>query len=279
MNKVWPSVDPLSEWKKGFFGWVHRHRSLAIQLLTESGLAAVLWKGLGWRAGVAVVVCCLPATVFFALERRYWIRELSIGADFHKIAHFMRDEVAELRRLARQADQGQYLYAFGQIHAKLCERIARYFQSATNDPTVNCAIRLSVDEGSGPVYKTVGRSLGMDPQRAARSVPIPVGEGLARTLRDHNHLGVCHIRDIKEAIEAKWWMQCPSDAFADVKVLMAAPINWDHHTTGQRVMGGILYITSRRDNLRARHVEPIKAFADLLGSVYPAVTGTPQYQE
>jgi hypothetical protein len=280
-NKVWRSVDPLSSWKKGFVGWLHRHHSIALQIITETGLAAFLWKKVGWQAGIIAAACCVPATVFVVLERRYWIRELQIGSDFHKIAHFMRDEIGDLRRLANEPDQGRYLYAYGQVHAKLCDRIARYFQSATNDSTVNCAIRLAVADGANVVYKTVGRSIGMDEQREQRSVPIPVDQGLARTLRDHNHLGVCHIRDIAEAIAANWWMPCPSDAFEDVRVVMAAPINWcaDEAGAQTKVMGGILYVTSRRDNLRQRHVEPLKAFADLLGSVYPAITGKPQYQE
>jgi hypothetical protein len=275
-NKVWRSVDPLSEWKKGLVGWIHRHRGVVFQLATESGVAGYFWKSRqDWRLAVAVLACCSPATFFFTLERRYWIRELHIGADFHKVTHFLRDEVAKLRRLARQHDQGAYVNAYGELHAKICDRLALYFRSSTNDTTVNCALRLAVDEGGGVVYKTVGRSIGMDEQRDARSKSIPVDQGLARKLRDHDHLGVCHIRDIKEAIEDGWWMACPSDEFDDVKVVMAAPVNWYDSATHKKSMGGIFYVTSRRDNLGARLVEPIKAFADLLGSVYPSVTGRP----
>lgn len=277
-NQVWRSVDPLTEWKSGFVGLVHRTIAIVVQVAAETGLTAFLWKKYGWVAALAALVCCLPMTFFVILERRYWIRELITGVDFHKVAHYMRDEVASMRKMILQVDQGQYVYAYEQLHGKLCNHIARYFQGATKDPTVNCAIRLAVDEGAGVGYKTVGRSIGMDDQRAARSLPIPVNQGLARTLMDNHHLGVCHIVDIEEAIRMGWWMRCPSDLFPDVKVVMAAPINW-YDESGKKSMGGILYVTSRRDNLAARHVEPLKGFADLLGFVYPAVTGKPQIQE
>jgi hypothetical protein len=270
---MWPSVDPYEDWKEGPAKLL-RYRHLAVLVLVDSGLAVGLWNLMGPSVGIPIVVCSLMAAAMFFYLKRRWIQELQVGIAFHAACHFVRDSAAQLERLFTEGKKTEYFSEYGRLHDALANIIADYFHFATRDSTVACAIRLVMgSDNATAAYVTKGRSLGMEPNRKDVSVPIPVDKGLAKKLRVEDHRGVCHITDIGEAIKDGWWMPCPSDNFPDVKYLMVAPINW-YDRTGKKAMGGILYVTSRRDNLAARHVEPTKAFADLLGMIYPAVTGT-----
>lgn len=59
----------------------------------------------------------------------------------------------------------------------------------------------------------------------------------------------------------------------DVKTLMVAPINGlDTLRKKERVMVGLLYVTSKRDSFRSEHIEPLSAIADMLGIAVPQIT-------
>jgi hypothetical protein len=109
----------------------------------------------------------------------------------------------------------------------------------------------------------------MEPTRKENSEPIPADKGLASALRQKGNLGVFIIRDIAEAVDSGMWMKTKNDSLPDVRTLMVAPINgWEH---GEKVMIGILYVTSRKNPFAPAHTLPSKAIADLLGLVYPIV--------
>lgn len=110
-------------------------------------------------------------------------------------------------------------------------------------------------------FATKGRSEGMASRRAENTRAIFDRHGIARKLRDERHKGVFHLVDLEEAKKDRFWLPCPSDDYPDAKTLMVAPINW--HQIGvdgrqQKVMGGMLFVTSWRDNLGHRTVEPLK---------------------
>lgn len=275
---MWASVDPYKDWMQGLAKYL-RYRWIVPLVLIDSGLATYLWKTLGPSIGIPIVVCSVFLGLTFYYLKRLWIQELEIGVAFHAACHYVRDSAAKLEQLFTEGKKTEYFSEYDRLHDALANVIADYFQFATRDSMVACAIRLvKGSDKTNAAYVTKGRSLRMEQIRKEVTQPIPWDKGLARKLRDEEHKGVCHIVDIKEAITNNWWMACPSDKFPDVKCLMVAPINW-FDRTGKKAMGGILYVTSRRDNLAARHVEPTKAFADLLGMIYPAVTGTFQREE
>jgi len=63
----------------------------------------------------------------------------------------------------------------------------------------------------------------------------------------------------------------PTDSFTDIKTLMIAPING--YIDEEKGMVGILYVTSAENPFMQMHLEPLMAFADSLGLVYPFITG------
>jgi hypothetical protein len=277
-NRMWPSVDPYEDWKYGP-AQLARYRFLAPLILVDCGGLSYAWsRGIGFFA--PALACSLPLIGLAFFLRGHWIKELKVGVAFHATCHHIRDSAASLERLFASGETQEYSFEYSKLHDALSNRMATYFKCATRDSTVECAIRLARNADDGSVeYVTKGRSDGMDPHRKDISTPIPWEKGLARKLRDNGERGVCHVVDIPDAVRNGWWMQCPSDRFSDVKFLMVAPINWYDHRKGAKVMGGMLFVTSRRNNLAARHVEPTKGFADLLGMIYPSVTGTFQREE
>lgn len=112
----------------------------------------------------------------------------------------------------------------------------------------------------------------MDPSRPRSTQPIPSDVGIAKSLADQDLEGVFLIPDIAKAIADKLWMRTTNDDLPDVKTLMVAPINAVQQ--GQRVMIGILYLTSKEAGENAlvpADTIPLKAFADALGLVYPLI--------
>lgn len=94
-------------------------------------------------------------------------------------------------------------------------------------------------------------------------------EGIALALRQKGIKGVFLIPEIDVAINCGYWKETPNDKLPDVKTLMVAPVNgWDGEN---KVMLGILYVTSRNNPFVARHTLPLKAFADILGLAYPSL--------
>jgi hypothetical protein len=120
-------------------------------------------------------------------------------------------------------------------------------------------------------YVTVGRSSNLNPKRKNITVPIEDDAGIAGLLRKRDQAGVSIIRSIPEATKYGAWVKCPSDELPDIKTVMVVPING--YIGGVKTMIGILYITSPKNPFMQMHVEPAMAFADVLGCVYPVITG------
>ncbi len=269
------SADPLEAWKEGW-GWVGRIRAITLTVLLNIALGIVSYWGVGLSVAVVFVpiaVCCV--LVFLTIRKRR-IRDVNLGVRLHSLCHSIRDDVASILNAAIRADTreqvGEYREKLRRFHSDIVEWIALYFQVLVGDQSVNCAIRLAIERDRERLYVTVGRSKGMDTYRRESSQPIPSDKGIARALRDKNHRGVCIIRSITQAVSDGIWERTQTDDLHDVRTLMVAPIN-GYDIGGEKSMVGILYVTSARDPFHQIHIEPIKAVADLLGLVYPTITG------
>ena len=84
-------------------------------------------------------------------------------------------------------------------------------------------------------------------------------------------MGCYIINDIPKAIETGIWMETGTDNLPDIRSVMIVPIN--SRIGGQKQMIGILYVSSAGQPFMQLYIEPLMAFADLLGLVYPMIVG------
>jgi hypothetical protein len=147
------------------------------------------------------------------------------------------------------------------------QRIADFFQVLVSDPSINCAVRLSVD-GKEKSYVTVGRSSGMDSTRETHTEPIPASRGLPAKLTSAKYSGVFLINDIQKAIETGDYLELPNDRLPDCNSAIIGPINgW---SDGNKEMVGILSVFSRdKGRFEQWHTTSFKAVVDILGLAYP----------
>jgi hypothetical protein len=265
--KHYVSVDPSSEWKRGWIGHLIKWHGLAF-----SGLVDIVGSGLLlWFTHWSLSLIALAAGVFLICwlltVRHYSLQRLESDQSLHAFFHQSRDDIA---RLPPPGDP-EYRRSLDWFHRNTAQRLAKFFRERTGDKAVNCAIRLAQAGAEQEEYATVARSEGMDVSRQDNTVPIPSNKGLALALREGGQVGVYIIRDISKEVGGALWFGTKNDALPDVRALMAAPINgWDD---GTKAMLGILYVTSPKDIFEPGDTLPLKALADYLGLVYPMVLG------
>lgn len=237
-------------------------------------------KKIGLWAAVAVGVGLTSVVVGLLVFRFVRKRTLRTRIRFHRFCHWLRDETRTIQHAAQAGAFDRYSSAMERFHARAANLIAAYFRTMVGDSTVNCAVRLLLEDPadqSGYAYTTLGRSDEMNPERETLSHPIPSDQGIALKLRRQNQLGVVIVRSIDAAVAEGWWKPCPTDSLTDVTTCMVAPINTPSRDGGREMLG-ILYVTSRHDSFRMRHVEPMKGIADLLGMTYPSLALAPTSQ-
>jgi hypothetical protein len=270
-HNTWvPSVDPAEAWSEGL-GQFARVRTIVGSIVSEGGLTVLLFMKAHPAYGYSGIVLTIATAIGLIAYRKFLFSAVASGARLHEICHYIRDESGLILQSTSPAELAQYRERYRQFHGRVAETIASYFRAIANDPKICCAIRLADTGGGKQEYITAGRSTGMDPNRSSMSEPVKHDEGIAELLRKKGQMGVCFIHDIKEAAERNWWKECKSDKLKDVKTLIIAPING--FIGGTKSMVGMLYVTSPNDSFRLTHAEPMKAFADLLGAVYPLITG------
>jgi hypothetical protein len=268
-SRLVKAADENQDWKEGL-GFFIKAPGLILEVVTGSSGTAIIEK-IGSREGA---ITCAAVTLFGFLMlmwlRAYRIRVLKTGIRLHDLCHKMRDLTIEIRSLARVGDVGRYKQSFDNFPQEVCKGIANFFGAMLKRDSIGCAIRLAdADETGTQVYRTVGRA-NMREGRKQGSEPISSEEGIARRIRQEpNCQGVHIIPTIADAKAKGWWKECPNDGLPDIKSLMVAPINGK--IRDERSMIGILYVTCSCDVFRNRHVEPMMAFADLLGMVYPSI--------
>lgn len=273
-------VTATSEDWQAHFEWFLRWWSIGGAALIDTGIVAYLWKEHQQLAIFAIAVGVAVCGILISL-RLVRARTAKIGAAFHRFSHLMRDEFGEIHALAKAGRSDGYTERLRQIHNHVAESLAVFFRAFVGDASVNCAIRISKEESDNRVYPTVGRSAGMEPNRKKNSIPVPHDQGVAGKLSRHKEQGVVFVYSIQEAIKEKWWpadkdeRMLPNDKLPDVKTMMIAPINGVVEV--EPTMLGILYVTSgwsaRFSPFTIIHMDTMRAFADLLGALYPHIHG------
>jgi hypothetical protein len=266
------ATDEERDWLEDW-GWLGRLRWIAavsgLDLVTVAGAA----RKVGWAGSAVAGTVLTLLVILLAVFRKLRKNVLRIRIRFHELCHWFRDESRTIQMAAQSGKLEKYSTLVELFPGGAADRVANYFRALCNDETVNCAIRVCMADpsaSSGFVYVTVGRSSQMSTQRKAISVPLPSDQGIAKKLREENQLGVGIVRSIDRAAAEGWWKPCPTDKLPDVTSCMVAPINTPTENGG-RSMLGILYVTSKHDTFRRRHVEPMKGVADLLGMTYLSI--------
>lgn len=260
------SVDPSNEWKRGIVGQLVRVSGIVATIGADGLLSAASFVWLHWTVGAIVVAAGIFLVIWLITVRYYRIQRAESDQSLHFFFHENRDHLAKL--VTANSDE-EYRHFLDEFHRQTVQRLALFFRDRVGDRTINCAIRLAERKDGHDQYATVARSDGMDPCRNIHTQPIPHDKGLALALMNHELQGVFIVRDIPLAAKGPFWYGTKNDHLTDVKTVMAAPINgWEN---GKKVMLGILFISSKNDVFHEGHTLPLKAFADYLGYVYPAI--------
>jgi len=271
------SIDPNEEWKRGARFFLRRC-GIALAGVIDIVLTVLSHFLLGWQVAAIVLATGLLVSAALVLLRYVGIRDYWLGVNLHLLLHSLRDEAEKvILPLSEEADPvagvAKYRERYAAYHNEIAERVAIFFRCLVRDQTINCAIRLAAIREGKRVYVTWGRSKNMDPNRRERSVPVPTEGSIAAALMRHEERGVYYVSNVREVSEEDKkdkWRDDPNTQLKDVTSLMVAPIN--AHGSGRKFMLGLLYVTSRKPVLCSLCVEPLKAFADVLGFVYPRIT-------
>lgn len=259
-------VDPDVAWRVGVRRFI-RWRWLVGYFLGSLGLssvAAFLLKH-PWL-GAVILAAVLPTVIVLGVLRRLLFRRTVMHRDMHSLVHQVRDISGRAEAAKSEGDEDSVLSAFFEFTNVVAEGIAEYFRVFMNyDKTVHCCIRFLTTDG----YETLGRSHGMNPERAKMSIPIPPDQGIPGWFLDNDPRGIIIVHDIEAEAERGRWYRTPTDRFEDVKTMMIAPING--YVRGDLVFLGLLFITSPRDPFTEMHALPLKGLADLLGAAYPCL--------
>lgn len=270
-----PFVDPDKDIGKAI-GWLFRYRGLAVQMSIDLvGIGVTFWLSGNWVLIGSVVIVCLAVLFTSFGVRLVRLKIVRLGQNFHAVAHLIRDVSKKLPgALARAGDDlTAYDAEYMAWNQEVADRIARFFETLIGERSVGCAIRCASGVGGrGHSFVTIARSQEMwKDKREVQSKPIPEDTGVARVLRQKDRYGVFFVWDIAEARKNEdVWYRTPTDDLPDVKQVMVAPING--YIRGDREMLGLLYVTTRRRQLRINWAVHLMGFADMLGLVWPLVT-------
>ncbi|MFC1769645.1 GAF domain-containing protein, partial [Nitrospirota bacterium] len=154
-------------------------------------------------------------------------------------------------------------------YLKECSNNVRnYYVKLLSDDTVSVAIRLATRDSkpsNAVVYRTYGRSTGLNPNRQNTSEDISINEGIPRYLADQDFKGVLMYNNIEEAARIGAFKKTRNEEKykEEVVSMMVAPLNsWS--VTKQKMIG-IIYVTSRKNNaFSVKHVDSMRFMADLV---------------
>lgn len=258
-----------------------RFRGLAIFLGIDSVFAfATLLTNYPEVAHVFIAPGALYVAYWYT-KREAIRREIGLFWRLHQLAENFRSEGWKLASPPQDNEHDVEIYAMNYINFNqtVVDDIATFFRKLLNDDSACCAIRLlHPSESQAPevndeqisarlVFKTIARSSGLSKDRGRDSEDLQPDEGIALALRSRKNSGVYVIRDFEKA---EVWKVSPNDARPDIRKLLVAPIN--QCESDRKQMLGMLFVTTAEGDFKKRHVEPLKAFADLLGFVYPLIT-------
>jgi hypothetical protein len=282
------SVDSFSEGesalKSGVIGFFSGKLGVLSTILITGTLAGTPWwwpeklsipSELVFSTKIFVIViflligCILTGGIFYLRHRS--IRSLDTKALLHSLAHSLRDYQSGLFNSRAQGEEA-ILENFRNHVVDLCEYIKDYFVLMTYDKSINCAIRLAVEidepDGIQIVYKTYGRSSGLNQARAETTEDIPANRGIPRYLIEEKECkGVLRYNDLNEAMKNGIFQKTKNEEEypEEIKTLFVAPMSaWDGK---KRSMIGLMYITSRKKNVfKHKHVDCMRFVTDLSAS-------------
>jgi len=221
----------------------------------------------------SVIIGVLAIAGLIYLRKRT-IRSLDIKYKLHELAHYLRDKQAgtyeKYKRIINHVDIKTENLGFCEFANSICELIKSYFCVLTKDSTVAVSIRLAIkvqSEGINKyVYKTIGRSSGLNKERSKTSEDIAANEGIPRFLyEEKNSVGVLLYNDINEAAKIGAFKLTKNEILYphEIKTMMVAPINgWDGN---EKNLIGILFVSSRKDGIFSqKYVDSILFIADLI---------------
>ena len=197
----------------------------------------------------------------------------------HQLAHYLRDRNVKGEELAiekKGLSKTQTEDSFLTFCNEICNYSRAYFRELIKDNTVECAIRLADKHTDDPsdqniFYCTAGRSQGFNPGRDEASEPIPANRGVpCFFLRQKCH-GVLIYHDLKKSADNGTFIITENEKryHNDLKTLMVAPINgW---TGKHKSMIGLLYVTSKGNPFRVKHVDSMRLIADMLAKAIPRI--------
>ena len=117
------------------------------------------------------------------------------------------------------------------------------------------------------LYITRVRTSGLNKNRETTSEPIIANQGIPRYLIEKGCQEILIYVDINEAIELGLFKKTKSEEKYpnEIKTMIVCPLNaWDG---SRKSMIGILYITSRKDNVFSeKHVDSARFIADTLAN-------------
>jgi hypothetical protein len=275
--KIYQSANEA--WKLGFLGFFVRVRGM---LITAAVTLATMGSPWWWPkqlipaqlptisplylAFVILLFGALAIVTMFYLRKRS-VRSLNIKMHLHNIAHELRDQQTRLYRkiMNKHLWDSDALTAFAN---SLCDQIKPFFTELTYDSTIETAIRLAEEvedeDGLRIIYKTYGRSSGLDKSRNCTSESIKSTEGIPHLLNEsHKCKVVLKLNDIEEASKCGAFKKTKNEEKFphEIATLFATPINaWDGK---KESMIGILYITSRKKkSLHPKHIDSVRFLAD-----------------
>ncbi len=291
-------VDGYNSWKLGILGFLAQLRGhvtsiiLGIPLMGTpfwwpsdwSSQATVNIGGLIGRSSLVGLLMCILCFIYL---RRRSVRSLAVKASLHDMSHHLRDQISELFRRTsgscgkpKKSDapaEARNIVSFAHSFA---DKTRDHFRLLTGDSTIECAIRLAHQYplsggGNKLMYRTVGRSSGLNPKRKASSQPIPFDSGIPKFFRsEHGGQGVLFYSEITKAIAQGAFLKTANEeTFSEeIVTMMVAPLNgWDGNSND---MIGILYVTSRRKKgFKPTQVDSMKFVADALAGAFIAMLG------
>lgn len=288
-------TDGQNSWSYDYFGLLKRIRGIVSMVLI--GLLSGGWFSwyyfvmgkLGGSFEVPVFYFILGVVIFIFLiiilflliARSKSIKSLRLKGSSHSIMHYMRDRISAAEQFSRNGNKSQHGAMLQELFRGFCDEscnlIRSYFRCLIGDQTIEVALRIADKAGGDPncnqvLYATAGRSDGLNPNRDRTSKSIPASEGVPLFfLKQKGCRGVVFFNDLNEAIRQGAFLKTKNEELypKEIKTIMVAPVNgWCRHRTD---MVGLLYITSQKDVFRIKHMDSLRAFADVLGVAIPRI--------
>ena len=269
-----------NSWKLGIIGFFTRIRGLAVMIITT-----FLTMGLPWwwpseefpkeitiniRIPIllfTLLIGSLSVIGFYYLRDRSK-RSLDIKFYLHNLTHHLRDHYIKLNKERKKVNpttrlNNDFLYAFIE---EICNNIKNYLEKLFYDDSLEVAIRIAVkNDQKEIVYKTLGRSRGLNNNRAKSSEDIAITEGIPSFFRKKDSQGILRYNNLKKAAELQAFKLTMNEKkFPDeIVTMLVAPLNsWDGNSKN---MIGLLHITSRKENsFKIKHIDSIKFVADMI---------------